>query len=228
MEKNKNYNFLFKYIIVGNAAVGKSNLLMRFTQNKFTEEYQATIGLEFGSKNIEIKKKTYRIQIWDTAGQETFRSITRSYFKNSVCALVVYDITNRKSFEDVNIWIEEIQNQSPKTVLIVLVGNKIDLKAKREVSYDEGKALAFKNGISFLETSAKTGENVNEVFKSTAQEIGKKIEDNNCYNLESENCGILRGDYEIETIDPNKKNVNNKEVLVNRSNDKKKEKKGCC
>ena len=228
MESNRNYNFLLKYIIVGNAAVGKSNLLMKFTQNKFTEDYQATIGLEFGSKNIEIKKKIYRIQIWDTAGQETFRSITISYFKNSTCAMVIYDITNRKSFEDVNIWIEEVQNQSPKTVLIILVGNKVDLKDKREVTYDEGKALALKNGIFFMETSAKTGENVYEVFKHSAQEVGKNIEKPNYYNLESSNCGILRGDYETENMAPSKLNQNKNEVALKKGNDKKKEKKGCC
>ena len=222
----KNYNYLLKYIIIGNASVGKSNLLMRFTQNKFTENYQATIGVEFGAKNIEINKKTYRIQVWDTAGQENFRSITRSYFKNSVCAMVTYDISNRKSFEDVNTWIEEVQNQSPKTILIILIGNKIDLKDKREVSYEEGKDLANKNGIIFMETSAKTGENVNEIFKQSGQEIAKKIE-SNFYNLNSENCGIIKGDNEDNDMFGGKSNITSDDILKKRKANTK-GKKGCC
>ena len=116
------FNYLFKYIIIGDAAVGKSNLLLRYTHGQFKQEYQLTIGVEFGAKNIEIDNKIYRIQIWDTAGQESFRSITRAYYKNSVCALIVYDISNRESFNNIASWIEDCRNQSPKTIFIVLIG----------------------------------------------------------------------------------------------------------
>ena len=208
----KNYNYLLKYIIIGDASVGKSNLLMKFTENKFNESYQATIGVEFGAKNLDINKKTYRIQIWDTAGQENFHSITRSYYKNSVCAMVVYDITSRKSFDNVLNWIEEVQNNSSKTILIVLVGNKIDLKENRDISFDEGKELANRNGIIFMETSAKTGEGVEEIFKKTVQEISRKIEDN-YFNLDSENCGISKGDKERNELD-NKNKSNKYEVKL--------------
>ena len=102
-----NYDYLLKYIIIGDAAVGKSNLLLRFAQNDFKMEYQLTIGVEFGAKNIEINNKKYRLQIWDTAGQENYRSITRAYYKNSVCAILVYDITNRDSFEHISSWIDD-------------------------------------------------------------------------------------------------------------------------
>jgi len=187
-----NYNYLFKYIIVGDTSVGKSNLLMRFTYNKFTEDYQATTGVEFGVKNIEIKGQIYRIQIWDTAGQESFISITRSYYKNCVCAMVVYDITNSDSFQHVRNWIEDIREHSPQTVLIFLIGNKIDLEEKRVISYDEGNEFAIKNGIFFYETSAKTGVGIEDVFLNSVKEISKKIKEN-YYDLTSEICGIRRG-----------------------------------
>ena len=187
-----NYNYLFKYIKIGDPSVGKSNILMKFAHNKFSEDYQTTIGVEFGAKNIQINNKIYRIQIWDTAGQENFRSITRAYFKNSVCAIVVYDITCRDSFEHIQNWITDIHEQSPKTVLIVLIGNKIDLEDKRVVSFDEGKDFALKNGLIFLETSAKTGEGIDETFERSAKEIEKKMEEN-YYDLTSEICGIKKG-----------------------------------
>ena len=126
-----NFNYLLKYIIIGDSSVGKSNILLRYSQDKFNDEYQTTIGVEFGAKNIELDKKIYRIQIWDTAGQENFRSITRAYYKNSVCAFVVYDISNRESFNNAQTWIEDCKSQSPKTVFLVLVGNKCDLESNR-------------------------------------------------------------------------------------------------
>jgi Ras-related protein Rab-2A len=206
-----NYNYLFKYIIIGDPSVGKSNILMKFAHNKFTDEYQATIGVEFGAKNIAFSGQIYRIQIWDTAGQENFRSITRAYYKNSVCALVVYDITSRESFEHVQNWIQDIKDQSPKTVLIVLVGNKVDLDENRVVSYDEGSEFAVKNGLIFEETSAKSGQGIEEVFQKSAKEIVKKMEEN-YYDLNSEICGIKKGSIR------NKKNNNNN--TSNNSNDK--------
>ena len=186
-----NFNYLFKYIIIGDSSVGKSNLLLRYSHNKFTEDYQATIGVEFGAKNTQINGKTCRIQIWDTAGQENFRSITRAYYKNSVCALVVYDITNRESFNNVQTWIEDCLSQSPKTVLLVLVGNKIDL-SDRKITFDEGKNLADKNKMLFYECSAKNGNNVNEIFNNSAAAIIDKI-DKGEYDLSNDSCGIKKG-----------------------------------
>ena len=186
------FDYLFKYIIIGDAAVGKSNLLLRYTQGHFKSEYQLTIGVEFGAKNLNIREKNYRIQIWDTAGQENFRSITRAYYKNSVCALVVYDITNRDSFANVSTWIEDCKNQSPKTIYMILVGNKSDLEDKRQVSQEEGQELAEKYGLEFYETSAKTGSNVDEVFFKSADEIAHKI-DQGYYDLDNEACGIKEG-----------------------------------
>ena len=102
-----NFDYLLKYIIIGDSFVGKSNILIQYTKNRFNEDYQSTIGVEFGAKTLEINNRIYKIQIWDTAGQENFRSITRAYYKNSVCAFVVYDITNRNSFANIQNWIED-------------------------------------------------------------------------------------------------------------------------
>ena len=189
---NINIYSLFKYIIIGDAAVGKSNLLLRYAHGQFKPEYQLTIGVEFGAKNIQIRNKIYRIQIWDTAGQENFRSITRAYYKNSVCALVVYDITNRDSFNNVSTWIEDCKNQSPKTIFMVLVGNKSDLQDKRQVNYEEGQELAERFQMLFFETSAKDGNNVEEIFLKSADVIAKKI-DHGYYDLQNDTCGIKQG-----------------------------------
>ena len=215
-----NFDYLLKYIIIGDAAVGKSNLLLRYVHGQFKPEYQLTIGVEFGAKNIEISSKLFRIQIWDTAGQENFRSITRAYYKNSVCALVVYDISSRDSFNNVMSWIEDCKNQSPKTIFMVLVGNKCDLEDKRQVSYEEGKELADKNQLLFFESSAKDGINVDEIFLNSATEIAKKIEQG-YYDLESDTCGIKKG------INRN----NNQEIHlgnVNHDNNDKGGLAGCC
>ncbi len=193
-----NYNYLIKFIIIGDAAVGKSNLLVRYTSGQFKEEYQLTIGVEFGSNNVIIGDNTYRIQIWDTAGQENFRSITRSYYKNTACAIIVYEISNKKSFENISSWIEECKNTAPKSILMVLVGNKCDLD-NREVTEEEGREFAEKNGMLFFETSAKTGKNVEELFKESVKVIDQKIKEN-YYDLENDSCGIKKGNEEINVV----------------------------
>jgi small GTP-binding protein len=210
-----NFNYLFKYIIIGDAAVGKSNLLLRYAHGQFKDEYQLTIGVEFGAKNISINDKIYRIQIWDTAGQENFRSITRAYYKNSVCALVVYDITNRDSFNNIANWVEDCKNQSPKTIFMVLVGNKSDLSDKRVISIDEGRELAEKYNMIFFETSAKTGDNVDLIFFKSAEEIAKKIEQG-YYDLEND-CGIKQGINQSRQIQ-----------IGDNANHKSKNESGCC
>ena len=204
-----NFDYMLKYIIIGDSGVGKSNILLKYIYGKFNEEFQSTIGVEFGAKDIQIKDKIFRTQIWDTAGQEMFRSITRAYFKNSVCACVVYDITNRNSFESIKSWIEDCKKHSPKTIYLILIGNKVDLVNSRKISYEEGEAYAKKYGMLFYETSAKTGKNINELFIQSCEDIGKRIE-NGFYDLNRDTCGIKVGSEDrVEIILDDKKNNDN-------------------
>ena len=191
-ESNQPIDYTLKFIVIGNAAVGKSNISFRFINGTFCEKYLATIGLDFAFKTLNIDNKTYRIQIWDTAGQECFKSISRGYYKSSVCALIVYDITSRDSFNSVNQWIEECKTHSPKTITLVLVGNKSDLEKKRKVETQEGEDLAEKNNMLFYETSALSGENINKLFNDAVKEIISKI-NKNYYDLNDNNTGIIVG-----------------------------------
>ena len=136
--------------------------------------------------------KIYRIQIWDTAGAENFRSITRAYYKNSVCAFIVYDITQRNTFENIKLWLDDIHNQCPQTTLLVLVGNKIDLESERQISYEEGEDFAQKNNMYFFETSAKTGKNIENLFLKSVKTINERIQED-FYDLKTGNCGIKVG-----------------------------------
>ena len=197
--KEVNFNYLLKYIIIGDSSVGKSSIMVKYIHGGFDEEFKTTIGVEFGSKNIIIKEKIYRVQIWDTAGEETFRSITRSYYKNSVCAFVVYDVTNKNTFTNVKNWVDDCKKQTPKNVIMLLVGNKIDLEDKREVSFEEGENFAKDNSMLFYETSAKNGDNIENIFYDSAEIIAKKIDDG-VYDLNRENCGIKIGLNPPETI----------------------------
>ena len=175
---NNNYDYLFRYIIVGDMAVGKSCILLQFTDNKFRNQHELTIGVEFGAKTISINGKSVKIQIWDTAGQEAFQAITRTYYKGAIGALLVYDITRKETFIHVTKWLEEVKNNSSKTITVILIGNKKDLEDKRQVSYEEGEAFAKENGLMFLETSAKTAYNVVESFNLSAQCILNNIQKN--------------------------------------------------
>ena len=175
---NNNYDYLFRYIIVGDMAVGKSCILLQFTDNKFRNQHELTIGVEFGAKTISINGKSVKIQIWDTAGQEAFQAITRTYYKGAIGALLVYDITRKETFIHVTKWLEEVRNNSSKTITVILIVNKKDLEDKRQVSYEEGEAFAKENGLMFLETSAKTAYNVVESFNLSAQCILNNIQKN--------------------------------------------------
>lgn len=186
---DQNPNYIFKYIIIGNASVGKTNLSFRFIKGNFSEKYHPTIGMEFAVKNIKIGDKICRIQLWDTAGQECFKSVSRGYYKNSACALIVYDISNRKSFDNIQTWVEECKNNAPQTLTMVLVGNKSDLEDIRTISYEEGKNLATSNNMLFFETSALNGNNIEKLFYDSAETIVKKMQDN-VYDLNIEDCGI--------------------------------------
>jgi len=170
------YKYLFKYIIVGDTAVGKSCLLLQFTDKRFQPVHDLTIGVEFGSRTITIEDNQIKLQIWDTAGQEKFRSITRSYYRGAAGALLVYDITRRETFDHLQSWLEDCRRYSNQNIVIMLIGNKSDLENKRKVSKEEGEAFAKKHNLTFLETSAKTAENVEAAFIESAQKIYETTE----------------------------------------------------
>lgn len=157
------------------AGVGKSCLLLQFTDKRFQPVHDLTIGVEFGARMVDINEKQIKLQIWDTAGQESFRSITRSYYRGAAGALLVYDITRRDTFKHLSVWLEEARQHSQNNMVIMLIGNKNDLEHRRAVSYDEGKAFADANNLIFMETSAKTAYNVEQAFINTAEKIHENI-----------------------------------------------------
>lgn len=157
------------------AGVGKSCLLLQFTDKRFRQQHDLTIGVEFGARTIQIDNKNIKLQIWDTAGQESFKSITRSYYRGAAGALLVYDITRRDTFTHLTRWLEEVrQNGNPDTT-IMLIGNKSDQDSRRQVTTEEGERFARENGLIFIETSAKTAANVEEAFINTTTVIYNNI-----------------------------------------------------
>ena len=174
----KLYRYCYDYVLFENSGVGKSCLLLQFTDKRFQPVHDLTIGVEFGSRLLALpdtNQTQVKLQIWDTAGQESFRSITRSYYRGAAGALLVYDITRRDTFQHLNRWLEEAQQHAQPNMVILLIGNKNDLEDRRAVSTEEGQAFADANGLLFLETSAKTAYNVEQAFLKTAQEIHGKI-----------------------------------------------------
>ncbi|OEL29582.1 Ras-related protein RGP2 [Dichanthelium oligosanthes] len=179
------YSYLFKMVLIGDSGVGKSNILSRFTRNHFSLDSKSTIGVEFATKSLQLflqclivfsllsqmEGKTIKAQIWDTAGQERYRAITSAYYRGAVGALLVYDITKRQSFDNVHRWLRELRDHADSSIVIMMVGNKSDLTHLRAVSEDEGKALAEKEGLFFLETSAMEAVNVEEAFQTIITEV---------------------------------------------------------
>eukprot|EP01098_Paradermamoeba_levis_P005912 TRINITY_DN2460_c0_g3_i2.p1 TRINITY_DN2460_c0_g3~~TRINITY_DN2460_c0_g3_i2.p1 ORF type:complete len:307 (-),score=86.71 TRINITY_DN2460_c0_g3_i2:145-1065(-) len=172
-QPNMSYAYMFKYIIIGDSGVGKSCLLLQFTDRRFQPAHDLTIGVEFGARVITIEGKQIKLQIWDTAGQENFRSITRSYYRGAAGALLVYDISRRDSFNRLASWLQDARQHSNPNMTIMLIGNKSDMEEKRAVSIEEGEQFARENGLIFLETSAKTDTNVEEVWADQKQQKPK-------------------------------------------------------
>uniref|UniRef100_A0A7S4LQF6 Uncharacterized protein n=1 Tax=Oxyrrhis marina TaxID=2969 RepID=A0A7S4LQF6_OXYMA len=185
------YAYMFKYIIIGDTGVGKSCLLLQFTDKRFRPDHELTIGVEFGARLIQIDNKPIKLQVWDTAGQESFRSITRSYYRGATGALLCYDISRRETFQHVARWLEECRQNSNPNMVIMLIGNKCDLE-KREVSYEEGAKFAQENGLIFEETSAKTAHKVEDAFITTATRIYGNVKAG-VYDLNNDAHGIKVG-----------------------------------
>ncbi|KAI3450329.1 hypothetical protein Pfo_006994 [Paulownia fortunei] len=165
------YDYLFKIVLIGDSGVGKSNILSRFTRNEFCLESKSTIGVEFATRTLQIEGKTVKAQIWDTAGQERYRAITSAYYRGAVGALLVYDITKRQTFDNVQRWLRELRDHADSNIVIMMTGNKSDLNHLRAVAEQDGQTLAEKEGLSFLETSALESHNIGKAFQTILTEI---------------------------------------------------------
>lgn len=171
MGEPSNYDYLFKVVLIGDSGVGKSNLLSRFTRNEFNLESKSTIGVEFATRSINVDGKTVKAQIWDTAGQERYRAITSAYYRGAVGALLVYDIAKHATYVNVQRWLKELRDHADSNIVIMLVGNKSDLKHLRAVPTEEAKNFSTENGLSFIETSALDASNVEAAFQNILTEI---------------------------------------------------------
>ncbi|CAN6475597.1 unnamed protein product [Victoria cruziana] len=169
------YDYLFKLLLIGDSSVGKSCLLLRFADDSYVDSYISTIGVDFKIRTMELDGKTIKLQIWDTAGQERFRTITSSYYRGAHGIIIVYDVTEKESFNNVKQWLNEIDRYASDTVCKLLVGNKCDLVNEKVIETQTAKAFADELGIPFLETSAKDSINVEKAFVTMAAEIKKRL-----------------------------------------------------
>ena len=212
-EEESSYELLYKVIIIGDTAVGKSNILSRYVKDEFSSNSKSTVGVELGIKFLKIKNTKTKIQIWDTAGQERYRAITSSYFKGSNGCFIVYDITNEASFNNIENWYEQIQKETSSDLPILLVGNKCDLEDERKVPIEKGKEKAKNLNCAFFETSALKKINIDKIFEELVNNIYEKTGGNK--NDDDINVELVKDD----------KAVNLNEVK-NGENEKKKG--GCC
>lgn len=166
-------SYQFKLVLLGDSAVGKSSIVLRFVKKQFFEYQESTIGAAFLTQTIQLSDSIVKFEIWDTAGQERYASLAPMYWRGAAAAVIVYDITNRQSFLRAKGWIKELQRGGAPNIVICLTGNKLDLAEQRQVESDEAKAYAEENGILFFETSAKTNTMVNELFRTVAIKLPK-------------------------------------------------------
>lgn len=169
------YDYLFKLVLIGDSGVGKSNLLSRFTKNEFNLESKSTIGVEFATRSLNIDGKVIKAQIWDTAGQERYRAITSAYYRGAVGALLVYDVTRHVTFQSIVRWLKELRDHTDPNVIVMLIGNKSDLRHLVAVPTEDGKTLAEKENLYFMETSALEATNVEKAFTEVLNQIYRVV-----------------------------------------------------
>ncbi|KAJ5072493.1 rab gtpase [Anaeramoeba ignava] len=186
------YDFLMKLLLIGDSGVGKTAILLRFAEDTFTPSFITTIGIDFKIKIIELDSMKIKLQVWDTAGQERFRTITNAYYRGAMGILLVYDVTDESSFNNVRNWIKNIEKHASENVSKILIGNKSDLTDQKVIETVRGKALADEFGMPFIETSAKDKTNIETAFRAVAKDIKKKSfqdqtihQENNQINFES-------------------------------------------
>ncbi|CBK20309.2 uncharacterized protein [Blastocystis hominis] len=179
MNRSSNFHYLlnvrnvyFVVVLIGDSNVGKTNILSRFANDEFNLDSKATVGVEFSAKCVKVNNSIIKAQIWDTAGQERYRSITSAYYRGAVGALMVYDITSRSSFENVEGWLSELRQHSDGDMVVVLIGNKCDLANQRSISTDEARAYAEKHNMAFIETSAYERTGIDEAFTMVLKRLG--------------------------------------------------------
>uniref|UniRef100_A0A8D8UXQ7 Ras-related protein Rab-8A n=1 Tax=Cacopsylla melanoneura TaxID=428564 RepID=A0A8D8UXQ7_9HEMI len=195
----KSYDYLFKLLLIGDSGVGKTCVLFRFSEDAFNTTFISTIGIDFKIRTIELEGKKIKLQIWDTAGQERFRTITTAYYRGAMGIMLVYDITNEKSFDNIKNWIRNIEENASANVEKMLLGNKCELEDKRQVSRERGEQLAIEYGIKFMETSAKNSINVEDAFFTLARDIKAQTEK----KLEASNPP--KGGIQVKPSEPNRK-----------------------
>ena len=187
---------VYKVLLLGDTTVGKTCFLMKYTGKTFQDIHMATIGLDYRLKSMKLKSgKNIKLQIWDTAGQDRFRAITKNYYKGSHGIILIYDVTNIQTFENVKSWVNQIREEASTNVIIYIAANKIDMEEERKVSKEEGEKLAQELGFPFMETSAKSGVNINETFDDLVERIDKvygnapqKNSKNKLYKAKSSKC----------------------------------------
>ncbi|KAK7302379.1 hypothetical protein RJT34_13267 [Clitoria ternatea] len=190
---DEEYDYLFKVVLIGDSGVGKSNLLSRFTRNEFCLESKSTIGVEFATRTLQVEGRTVKAQIWDTAGQERYRAITSAYYRGALGALVVYDVTKPTTFENVTRWLKELRDHADANIVIMLIGNKTDLKHLRAVATEDAQSYAEKEALSFIETSALEATNVEKAFQTILSDIYRIISKKSLSSNHSASPNITQG-----------------------------------
>ena len=211
MSNENNFDMIFKIILIGDSSVGKTNILSRYLNNTFDEEIKPTVGVEFNSKSFKIEDNIVKAQIWDTAGQERYRSITSSYYKGAKGCLLVYDISKKKSFENIDKWISQFKETADNNIYVLLIGNKCDLENEREVTKEQGEEKAKFYNMAFIETSALNGTNVEKAFELLINEVYKK----NCH-LFKKKVSVSLSDNAISIEKENKEEEEKKEKKENK------------